>query len=235
LDATGLSARWPTGPDVIHDVDLTLTPGRRVAVVGPSGSGKSTLAAVLVRFLDPSTGKVSLNGVDTRDLAGDDVRTAVGLLTDDARLFDTTIAANLRIASPDADDARLRAALTEARLLDWVDSLPQGLDTMVGEQGSRLSGGQARRLALARALLKDFPILIMDEPTEHLDEATADALTADLLTVTRGRTTVLITHRLTGLSEVDEIVVLEGGRIVQRGSHDALVAVDGPYRRMSRG
>jgi thiol reductant ABC exporter CydC subunit len=235
LDATGLSARWPTGPDVIHDVDLTLTPGRRVAVVGPSGSGKSTLAAVLVRFLDPSTGKVSLNGVDTRDLAGDDVRTVVGLLTDDARLFDTTIAANLRVADPDADDARLRAALAGARLLDWVDSLPQGLDTMVGEQGSRLSGGQARRLALARVLLRDFPILIMDEPTEHLDEATADALTADLLAVTRGRTTVLITHRLTGLSEIDEIVVVDGGRVVQRGDHDALVAVDGPYRRMSRG
>jgi ATP-binding cassette subfamily C protein CydCD len=175
-----------------------------------------------------------LGGVDTRDLAGDDVRTVVGLLTDDARSFDTTIADNLRIADRDADDARLRVALAEARLLDWVDSLPHGLDTMVGEQGSRLSGGQRRRLALARVLLADFPILIMDEPTEHLDEETADALTADLLAVTRGRTTVLITHRLTGLAEVDRIVVLDGGRIVQRGSHDALVAVDGPYRRMWR-
>jgi ATP-binding cassette subfamily C protein CydCD len=106
---------------------------------------------------------------------------------------------------------------------------------MVGEQGSRLSGGQRRRLALARVLLADFPILIMDEPTEHLDEATADALTTDLLAVTRGRTTVLITHRLTGLAEVDEIVVIDGGRVVQRGSHDALVAADGPYRRMWRG
>jgi thiol reductant ABC exporter CydC subunit len=235
LETAGLSARWPTGPDVLHDVALTLAPGRRVAVVGPSGSGKSTLAAVLVRFLDPSAGKVTLNGVDTRDLTGDDVRTVVGLLTDDARLFDTTIAENLRIADRDADEARLRAALAEARLLDWVDSLPQGLDTMVGEQGSRLSGGQRRRLALARVLLADFPILIMDEPTEHLDEATADALTTDLLAVTRGRTTVLITHRLTGLAEVDEIVVIDGGRVVQRGSHDALVAADGPYRRMWRG
>jgi ABC-type multidrug transport system fused ATPase/permease subunit len=234
LEATGLSARWPTGPDVLHEVDLVLAPGRRVAVVGPSGSGKSTLAAVCVRFLDPSAGKVTLNGVDTRDLAGDDVRTVVGLLTDDARLFDTTIAENLRIADRGADEARLRAALAEARLLDWVDSLPRGLDTMVGEQGSRLSGGQRRRLALARVLLADFPILIMDEPTEHLDEATADALTADLLAVTRGRTTVLITHRLTGLAEVDEIVVLDAGRVVQRGSHDALLAVDGRYRRMSR-
>ncbi|MGC9668962.1 thiol reductant ABC exporter subunit CydC [Planosporangium sp. 12N6] len=235
LEATGLGARWPGGPEVLHEVSLALPPGRRVAVVGPSGSGKSTLAAVLVRFLDPSAGTVTLDGVDTRDLAGDDLRTVVGLLTDDARLFDTTIADNLRIGAPDADEARMRPALAEARLLDWVDSLPKGLDTMVGEQGSRLSGGQRRRLALARALLADFPILIMDEPTEHLDEMTADALTADLLAATRGRTTVLITHRLTGLAEVDEIVVLDGGRVVQRGSHDALVAVDGPYRRMWRG
>lgn len=232
LELIGVSARWPGGPDVLHDVDLALPPGRRIAVVGPSGSGKSTLAAVLVRFLDPSAGKVALGGVDTRDLAGDDVRTVVGLLTDDARLFDTTIRENLRIGDRGADDDRLRAALADARLLDWVDSLPSGLDTMVGEQGSRLSGGQRRRLALARALLADFPILVMDEPTEHLDEPTADALTADLLAATRGRTTVLITHRLTGLAEVDEIVVVHGGRIVQRGRHDDLVAVDGAYRRM---
>ncbi|HEV7896272.1 MAG TPA: thiol reductant ABC exporter subunit CydC [Planosporangium sp.] len=234
LEVAGLSARWPGGPEVVHDVDLSLTPGRRVAVVGASGSGKSTLAAVLVRFLDPSGGRITINGMEATDLAGDDVRSVVGLLTDDARLFDTTIAENLRIADRGADEARLRAVLAEARLLDWVDSLPHGLDTMVGEQGSRLSGGQRRRLALARVLLRNFPILIMDEPTEHLDEATADALTADLLAVTRGRTTVLITHRLTGLAEVDEIVVMDGGRVVQRGSHDALVAVDGPYRRMWR-
>jgi ATP-binding cassette subfamily C protein CydC len=196
LEVRGLAARWtPDGPDVIRDVDLTLEPGERVAVVGPSGSGKSTLAAVLVRFLDPSAGRVTLNGVDTRSLGGDQVRTVIGLLTDDARLFDTTIAENLRIADRDADDARLRAVLAEARLLDWVDSLPAGMDTHVGEHGSRLSGGQRRRLALARALLADFPILVMDEPTEHLDEATAEALTADLLAATRGRTTVLITHR----------------------------------------
>jgi thiol reductant ABC exporter CydC subunit len=196
LELTGVSARWTAdGPDVVHGIDLKLEPGQRIAVIGPSGSGKSTLAAVLVRFLDPSAGRVLLNGVDTSQLTGDEVRKVVGLLTDDARLFDTTIAENLRIADRDADDARLRAVLAQARLLDWVDSLPDGLDTLVGEHGSRLSGGQRRRLALARALLADFPILIMDEPTEHLDEATAEALTADLLATTRGRTTILITHR----------------------------------------
>jgi thiol reductant ABC exporter CydC subunit len=196
LAVRNLSARWtPDGPDVIRDIDVTLEPGERIAIVGPSGSGKTTLAAVLVRFLDPSAGRVTLNGIDTRDLAADDVRKVVGLLTDDAHLFDTTIAENLRVADRGADDTRLRRVLADARLLDWVDSLPMGLDTQVGEHGCRLSGGQRRRLALARALLADFPILIMDEPTEHLDEPTAAALTADLLAVTRGRTTVLITHR----------------------------------------
>jgi thiol reductant ABC exporter CydC subunit len=207
LDVRGLAARWtPDGPDVIRGVDLALGPGERVAVVGPSGSGKSTLAAVLVRFLDPSAGRVTLNGVDIRSLDGDQTRTVIGLLTDDARLFDTTIAENLRIADREADDTRLREALAAARLLDWVDSLPAGLDTMVGVHGSRLSGGQRRRLALARALLADFPILIMDEPTEHLDEATAEALTADLLAATEGRTTVLITHRPLAPTDVDKIV-----------------------------
>jgi thiol reductant ABC exporter CydC subunit len=196
LAVRNLSARWtPDGPDVIRDIDVTLEPGERIAIVGPSGSGKTTLAAVLVRFLDPSAGEVTLNDIDTRHLAADDVRKVVGLLTDDAHLFDTTIAENLRIADRGADDTRLRRVLADARLLDWVDSLPMGLDTQVGEHGCRLSGGQRRRLALARALLADFPILIMDEPTEHLDEPTAAALTADLLAVTRGRTTVLITHR----------------------------------------
>jgi thiol reductant ABC exporter CydC subunit len=230
-----VAARWaPDGSDVLHDVSLTLTPGRRIAVVGPSGSGKSTLAALLVRFLDPSGGRITLNRIDTRELTGDDVRKTVGLLTDDARLFDTTIAENLRIADKGAGDDRLRAALSRARLADWVDSLPDGLDTLVGEHGSRLSGGQRRRLALARVLLADFPVLVLDEPTEHLDETTAEALTADLLDATRGQTTVLITHRLAGLDAVDEVLVLDAGRVPQRGTHEELLAVDGPYRRMWR-
>jgi ATP-binding cassette subfamily C protein CydCD len=157
-----------------------------------------------------------MGGEDVRELAGDEVRRVVGLLGDDARLFDTTIRENLLIANRGADEAALRAALARARLLDWVDSLPDGLDTLVGEAGSRLSGGQRRRLALARVLLADFPVLVLDEPTEHLDEPTASALTADLLAATRGRTTLLITHRLAGLSEVDEVVVLSAGRVVRR-------------------
>jgi thiol reductant ABC exporter CydC subunit len=213
LAVRNLSARWTaTGPEVLNGVDLTLADGERIALVGPSGSGKTTLAAILVRFLDPTAGRVTLNGIDTRDLAADEVRKVIGLLTDDAHLFDTTIADNLRVADRGADDTRLRRVLVEARLLDWVDSLPNGLDTQVGEHGCRLSGGQRRRLALARALLADFPILIMDEPTEHLDEPTATALTADLLTATAGRSTILITHRPAGLADVDRIVALDRGR-----------------------
>jgi thiol reductant ABC exporter CydC subunit len=207
LAATDLSARWtPDGPDAIRAVDLAVPPGRRIAVVGPSGSGKSTLAAVLVRFLEPSAGRVTLGDVDTRDLRGDDLRRVVGLLTDEAWLFDTTIATNLRVADRDATDAQLRDALAEARILDWVESLPAGLDTRVGEHGGRLSGGQRRRVALARLLLAGFPILVLDEPTEHLDEPTAAALTADLLAVTRGRSTILITHRPIDPTDVDLIV-----------------------------
>ncbi len=202
-------ARWrPDGPEVFSGLSLDLPPGRRVALVGPSGCGKTTLASLLVRFLDPDTGRVTLNGVDLRDLAGDAVRRVVGLVTDDAYCFDTTIEGNLRVGRPGATIAQLRAALRAARLLDWVESLPLGLATPVGEHGGQLSGGQRRRLALARALLADFPILVLDEPTEHLDDATAAALTADLLAATAGRSALLITHRPFGLDQVDEVVVL---------------------------
>jgi ATP-binding cassette subfamily C protein CydC len=210
LRLSGVTARWPgSTQDALRDVDLDLPPGRRVALVGPSGAGKSTVAALLVRFLDPVRGRVTLDGVDLRELAGDDVRARVALLDGEAQLFDTTIEENLRIGRPDASSSQLRAALRAARVLDWVDSLPAGLSTAVGEGGARVSGGQRRRLALARVLLRDAPILILDEPTEHLDEATAAAVTSDLLAAAAGRTVLLITHRPYGLSDVDEVVRLE--------------------------
>jgi ATP-binding cassette subfamily C protein CydCD len=215
-------------------VDLLLTPGRRVAVVGPSGSGKTTLAHVLLRFLDPESGGYAL-GPDASDataLDSDAVRRLVGLCAQDAHIFDSSLRENLRLARPSATDDDLHAALAAARLDTWVGELPDGLDTLVGESGARLSGGQRQRLALARALLADFPVLVLDEPAEHLDLATADALTADLLAATEGRTTVLITHRLAGLEAVDEVVVLDGGRTVQRGPYGELAAADGPFRRM---
>ncbi|MEV8552431.1 thiol reductant ABC exporter subunit CydD [Streptomyces glaucescens] len=228
-----LSARHPgQDRDALAGVDLTLHQGRRIAVVGPSGSGKTTLAQVLLRFLDARSGGYTLAGVDAYALDGDDVRRLVGLCAQDAHLFDSTVRENLLLARRDATEDELRAALARARLLEWADSLPDGLDTLVGEHGARLSGGQRQRLALARALLADFPVLVLDEPAEHLDLPTADALTADLLAATAGRTTLLITHRLAGLQDVDEVLVLDAGRVVQRGTYAELAAADGPLREM---
>ncbi|MGW2201008.1 thiol reductant ABC exporter subunit CydD [Streptomyces sp. NPDC001774] len=233
LEVVGLSARY-AGQEraALGDFALTLEAGRRVAVVGASGSGKTTLAQVLLRFLDADTGSYRIGGVEAAELDGDDVRRLVGLCAQDAHIFDSTLRENLRLARTGASDGELRAALDRARLLGWVDELPEGLDTLVGEHGSRLSGGQRQRLALARALLADFPVLVLDEPAEHLDLATADALTDDLLLATEGRTTVLITHRLHGLDAVDEVVVLDEGRTVQRGPYAELARADGPLRRM---
>lgn len=218
--------------DAIAGVGLTLEQGRRIAVVGPSGSGKTTLAQVLLRFLGTTEGTYTLGGTEAAALDGDTVRELVGLCAQDAHIFDSSVRENLLIARKDASDAQLRDALTRARLTEWTDSLPEGLDTLVGEHGARLSGGQRQRIALARALLADFPVLVLDEPAEHLDLPTADALTDDLLAATEGRTTLLITHRLAGLDAVDEVIVLDAGRIVQRGAYADLVAVDGPLARM---
>lgn len=230
----GLTARYGgQDRDALAGVDLTLAEGRRIAVVGASGSGKTTLAQVLLRFLDARRGTYTLGGVDAYALDGDAVRRLVGLCAQDAYLFDSSVRENLLLARRDATEADLRDALARVRLLDWADALPDGLATLVGEHGARLSGGQRQRLALARALLADFPVLVLDEPAEHLDLPTADALTADLLAATEGRTTLLITHRLAGLEAVDEVVVLAGGRIVQRGSYGDLTAVDGPLRDMA--
>jgi thiol reductant ABC exporter CydC subunit len=235
LQVEDLRARWtPAAPYALDGISLSLAPGRRCAIVGPSGSGKTTLASVLLRFLEPASGSVTLNGTDLRALTGDDVRTVIGLCAQDAHLFDSTIGENVRLARPAATDDEIRDALRRARLLDWVESLPRGLDTRVGEHGARVSGGQRQRIALARALLAGFPVLLLDEPAEHLDTATADALTADLLTATEGRTTLLVTHRLTGLDAVDEIIVLDGGRVADRGTHAELVARPGLYRTLWR-
>ncbi|MCX4455321.1 thiol reductant ABC exporter subunit CydD [Streptomyces sp. NBC_01728] len=233
LRVRGLRARHAgQDRDALAGLDLTLEQGRRIAVVGPSGAGKTTLAQVLLRFLDAEAGTYTLGGTDAYGLDGDDVRRLVGLCAQDAHLFDSTVRENLLLARREATEAELRDALARARLLEWADGLPDGLDTLIGEHGARLSGGQRQRLALARALLADFPVLVLDEPAEHLDLPTADALTADLLAATEGRTTLLITHRLAGLAAVDEVIVLAAGRVAQRGAYAELSVVEGPLREM---
>ncbi len=224
-----LRARWP-GQDAwaVDGVDLDVTAGRTVALVGPSGAGKSTVAAVLLRFL-AYEGTVTLDGAELAQLAGDDVRTVVGLVGQDAHIFDSTVAENVRLARRDASKDDLRNALDRARLWNWAQTLPRGVDTPVGEHGAQLSGGQRQRLALARALLADRSVLVLDEPTEHLDPEVAGDLTADLLTRTRDRAVLLVTHRLLGLEDVDEIVVLSAGRVAERGTHAQLVAAGGTY------
>ena len=216
------------GRPALDGVSLRVEPGRRVAIVGPSGAGKSTLLAALMRLVEPESGRIAVNGVDVRDLPGDDVRALMTGLTQDPYIFRASLRDNLRLAGPDADDERLLQAVRDARLDGWVERT--GWDTELGEDGRTVSGGQLQRLALARALLYDPPVLLLDEPAEALDEETADRLMEDLLDVTRDRTTLLVTHRLKGLESVDEVIVLEDGRVTQRGTHDELVRVPGYYR-----
>ncbi len=208
IEVTGLSARYPDGDvDAMSDVSLQVATGATTALVGPSGSGKSTVAAVLERFLDYG-GSARLDGVELRRIDSDDVRTVIGSCSQDAHVFDSSIGENVRLARREADDAQVWTALDAARLGDWVRDQPAGLDTAVGRHGAALSGGQRQRLALARALLADFEVLILDEPTEHLDPATADALMGDLSRTTAGKATLLITHRLRDAEHADEVVVV---------------------------
>jgi ATP-binding cassette, subfamily C, bacterial CydC len=232
LRLSGVQVRYePDGPLALAGLDLDLPPGRRVALIGPSGAGKSTVAAVLLRFCDPVGGTVTLNGADLASYAPDAVRMVIGGCPQDPHIFAASVRDNLRLARPGAPDEELAAAAARARLLPWIDSLPRGWDTQVGAHGAAMSGGERQRLALARALLADPAVLILDEPTAHLDPEARAAVTADLLALTSGRTTLLITHELAGLDQVDEIVVLARGQVAQRGTHEQLLRVDGPYQQ----
>jgi len=213
-----VTARYGDEEPVLRDVALRLEPGRAVALVGPSGAGKSTVTRLLLRFLDPAAGRVTAAGRDLRDHRQSDVRRLVALAGQEAHLFATTIRQNLLLARPQATDEELEDVLARVRLAGWVASLPDGMDTVVGEEGSRLSGGQRQRLVLGRALLADAPVLVLDEPTAHLDAATAAALMDDVVAAAGDRALLLVTHRPEGLERMDEVVRLEGGRVVAAAS-----------------
>ncbi len=234
LVANGVTV-WPAGAraPILHDVSLELRPGGRVAVVGASGAGKTTLARALVRFADPAAGTVTVGDCDLRTVRQGDARHAVRLVSQEAHLFTTTLRANIAIGNPGATDTDIARALDRAGLREWVASLPQGTDTVLGEEGASVSGGQRRRIALARGFVADARFLILDEPTAHLDAGGAVALLRDLGSpagrVADQRGMLVISHTCAGLEEFDEILVLDGGRVVERGTYAHLVAHDGAY------
>lgn len=223
------------GRIVLHDIDIQVGPGQMLAVVGPSGSGKSTLASLIPRLYDVTDGSITLDGRDLRSLRQDDLRARIGVVTQDPHLFHDTVGANLRYARPDATDAQLDDACRSARILDVVRALPDGFDTMVGERGYRMSGGEKQRLAIARLLLKDPAIVILDEATSHLDTENEAAVLDALAVVLSGRTSIVIAHRLSTVIDADEIVVLENGRIVERGRHALLRDAGGLYADLWEG
>jgi ATP-binding cassette subfamily B protein len=226
-------AAAPSDP-VLTDVDLEIAPGRTVALVGPSGAGKSTLAALLPRLHDVTSGRVTVDGHDVRDLTLASLRAAIGVVSQDPHLFHDTVAANLRYARPDATDEELVRAASAARIHEVIARLPDGYDTVVGERGYRFSGGEKQRLAIARILLRDPAIVILDEATAHLDADSERLVQQALGDALAGRSALVIAHRLSTVVDADEIVVLDGGRVVERGRHAELLAAGGRYADLVR-
>ena len=211
---------------------LSVPAGGTVALVGPSGAGKTTVASLFLRFWDPTLGVVRLFGHDLRQYRLDELRSRIALVAQDTYLFNDTLGANIRLARPAASDAEIAAAVERAALREFVASLPDGLDTVVGERGAQLSGGQRQRVAIARAFLKDAPVLILDEATSHLDAVSEHAVRSALARLAQGRTTVVIAHRLSTVRDADQILVFDEGCLVDAGTHDDLMAKSALYRRL---
>lgn len=230
----GVHFSYDEGPEVLHGLDLTVRPGSTVALVGPSGGGKSTICALLPRFYDVRAGSVLIDGQDVRDVTVRSLRQAIGIVQQDVYLFDGTIAENIAYGRPDATADEIREAAREANIEEFVESLPDGFETMVGERGARLSGGQKQRIAIARVFLKDPQVLILDEATSALDNESERAVQRSLARLSHGRTTIVIAHRLSTIKGADEIVTIDHGRVAEKGTHDELLARGGTYARYYR-
>jgi ATP-binding cassette subfamily B protein len=225
----GVGFAYDPRRQILDHVDFTVPAGRTVAIVGPSGAGKSTIGRLLFRFYDVSAGRLLIDGQDVRDVTQASLRAAIGVVPQDTVLFNDTIFYNIAYGRPDASPQEVEEAARLAHIHDFVTGLPDGYQTTVGERGLKLSGGEKQRVAIARTILKDPPILLFDEATSALDTHTEREIQANLREVSRGRTTLVIAHRLSTVIDADEILVLDGGRVVERGRHGDLLALGGAY------
>ena len=228
----GVRFAYESDRPILHDIDFTIPAGRTVAVVGPSGSGKSTLARLLFRFYDVQGGRITIAGQDVRTVRQNSVRRAIGIVPQDTVLFNDSIAYNIAYGQPGATQAQIEAAARAARIHDFIAATPRGYDTPVGERGLKLSGGEKQRVAIARTLLKNPPVLVFDEATSALDSANERAIQAELAQAAQNKTTLVIAHRLSTVVHAHEILVMEAGRIIERGTHAQLLAAQGRYARM---